>query len=558
MSYRQETIAHFQQKPDVSVLILGGGVNGIGLYRELALQGIDCLLVDKADFVAGASSKSSRMIHGGLRYLENREFELVSESLIERNRLLENAPHYVSPLKTTIPLLSWFGGLFRSIQIFLGFRARPGLRGIVPIKFGLMFYDWITRKQRLMPRHHFTSRKNSIEQMPEINEKIVATATYWDAWITQAERLCIEMIRDAREANAECHALNYAASFGVEDGAVVLKDEVAGDTFTVRPKIVINAAGSWVDKVNASLGLDTHYMSGTKGSHLVVESPALHRALAGQMAYYQHADGRVCIMFPFLGRVIMGTTDIAVEDPDMARCEEAEVDYILTTFKDAFPKITVTRDDVVFVYCGVRPLPASDRAFTANISRGHSFREIEPTAERPFPIHCIIGGKWTTFRALAEQAADQTLAYLERERICSTENLPIGGGKDCPRGDDERTAWVTRVARSSRLAEERVRDLLDRYGSVAEAMANAAGEQEPLKTLPSYGVGEIRRIAREEQVEHLTDLVCRRSTIAIIGLASDAVLRELAGIVGAELGWDEARQAAEVEQAFAEVRVPVH
>ena len=210
----------------VTVLILGGGINGAGLFRELALQGVDCLLVDKADFAAGASSKSSRMIHGGLRYLENREFKLVTESLLERNRLLDNAAHYVAPLKTTIPLFSWFGGLLKSALIFAGFKVAPGSRGVVPIKFGLWFYDFVTRKNPKTPKHFFTGKAESLQApRPAWTPGIVATATYWDAWITQAERLCIELIQDALRANPRCRALNYVAACRRQEWRGLLKTE---------------------------------------------------------------------------------------------------------------------------------------------------------------------------------------------------------------------------------------------------------------------------------------------------------------------------------------------
>jgi len=215
MTQRDTILEGLKDHPEVPVLILGGGVNGIGLLRELALQGVDCLLVDKADFVAGASSKSSRMIHGGLRYLENREFSLVRESLSERNLLLENAAHYVMPLRTTIPLFSWFGGLIRSTLIFMGLPVRPGARGAVGVKFGLWFYDFVTRKNRRTPTHFLTAREQALRDVPGLNPDIVATATYWDAWITQAERLCIELIQDARRANPRCRALNYVHAGGV-------------------------------------------------------------------------------------------------------------------------------------------------------------------------------------------------------------------------------------------------------------------------------------------------------------------------------------------------------
>ncbi len=558
MSQREETFEQIGRSAEVPVLILGGGVNGVGLFRELALQGVDCLLVDKSDFVAGASSKTSRMIHGGLRYLENRQFKLVRESLLERNRLLENAPHCVMPLKTTIPLPSRLGGLLRSMLIFLGFGVRSGQRGLVPVKFGLWFYDFITRKDRRTPKHYFTSKAESLRTMPGLRSDIVGTATYWDAWIAQAERLCIEMIQDARTANPNCRALNYVRPQGVEGGAVVLGDELTGRSVAVRPQVVVNATGAWVDITNETLGCQTHYMGGTKGSHLVVDCPALHEALDGRMVYYQYADGRVCIVFPFMDKVIMGSTDLRIDDPDEARCDANEIDYMLTALRAVFPDVELSRSNVVFAFCGVRPLPASEGEVLATVSRGHSLHVVEADSQRPFPMYCLVGGKWTTFRAFAEQVADRILGRLGAARRCSTEQMAIGGGKDFPKSAAAKAAWIARVAKASGLDEARISALLERYGTSAESYATSAGakDERPLTSLPDYTAGEIARIATDEYVEHLTDIVCRRSTIALLGKAHKPVLSELAEIAGDALGWDRDRQDKEIELALDDLRLP--
>ena len=548
MTWRNDILQNLKADPNVSVLILGGGINGVGLLRELALQDVDCLLVDKADFVAGASSKSSRMIHGGLRYLENREFRLVRESLSERNLLLENAAHYVMPLRTTIPLFSWLGGLLRSGLIFMGFLVRPGARGAVGVKVGLWFYDFVTRKDRKTPTHFLTSKEQALRDVPGLNPNIVATATYWDAWITQAERLCIELIQDARRANPRCRAINYVRPEGAGGDAVVLTDEVTGESVTVRPRVVINATGAWVDLTNAAFGVKTRFLGGTKGSHLVVDCKQLHEALGDRMVYYQYADGRVCIVFPFMDKVIMGSTDIRTDDPDSAACDEAEVEYMMETLRSVFPQVRIAREDVVFTFCGVRPLPASEGTVLANVSRGHSVRVIEPMPGREFPIYSLIGGKWTTFRAFAEQVADQVMARLGISRRCATEHLPIGGGKGCPADAAARAEWIVRMAQASGLPESRVAVLFERYGTQAEVYAFSAGAdaERPLRTLPAYTVGEIRRIAANEYVEHLADLVYRRSIIGLVGDAREGVLRELAQVAGEVLGWDPARIEREV------------
>ncbi|MFZ2641329.1 MAG: glycerol-3-phosphate dehydrogenase/oxidase [Verrucomicrobiia bacterium] len=551
MNWREEILQGLKNEPQVSVLILGGGINGAGLFRELALQGVDCLLVDKSDFCAGATSKSSRMIHGGLRYLENREFKLVAESLVERNRLLDNAAHYVAPLRTTIPLTSWFGGLIKSALIFAGFDLAPGNRGLVPITCGLTFYDLVTRHNPKTPRHFVTGKQKSLAATPGLRTDIVATATYWDAWITQAERLCFELIQDAIRANPRCRAINYVSVAGAQDGSVLLKDEATGQTIAARPRVVVNATGGWVDKTNAALGLATRYMGPTKGSHLVVDNKDLHHALDGRMVYYQHDDGRVCIVFPFLDKVIMGSTDIRVEDPDTVRCDEAEIEYMLTTLRSVFPGLKITREQIVFTFCGIRPLPRTGADVTAVISRGHSIRADEPAAGRAFPIYSLVGGKWTTFRAFAEQVADQLMARLGVQRKCSSEQLPIGGGKDFPAEPAGRSEWIRRVAQKTGLTESRVTTLLERYGTAAETYATSAtAEQErPLQSLPSYTIGEIEQIVANEYVEHLSDLVCRRSLIALLGNAREPILRELANIAAPRLGWNDARKEQEVKAA---------
>lgn len=557
---RDDILDCYAANGDVPVLILGGGVNGCGLLRELAAQGVDALLVDKADFVAGASSKSSRMIHGGLRYLENREFALVTESLLERNRLLTNAAHYVAPLKTTIPLTSRLGGLLRSMLIFLGFKIRPGERGMVPVKFGLWFYDFITRKNRKTPTHFITGRRESRRRMPGLREDIVATATYWDAWITEAERLCVELIHDARELHAACRAVNYCMPSAAAGGAVTLTDVETGRAVQVRPQVVVNATGAWVDQANRELGIETEFMGPTKGSHLVVDNPQLARELDGQMVYYQHADGRVCIVFPFMNKVIMGSTDIRVEDPETARCEADEVDYMLDTLRGVLPNIEIRRDQIVHVFCGCRPLAASGSKVTAVVSRGHSIRTVEPDQDRPWPVLSLVGGKWTTFRALAAEAADDVLARLGETRKTNTEDMPIGGGRQCPADENDRKQWVARVARETGASEARVADLLTRYGTRAEDYArreaDSADQARPLDALPDYTVGEIRRIAAEEDIRRLDDLVCRRSVIALLGRACEPALTELAAVAGDVLGWDPVRQADEVRRTLEELKLP--
>jgi glycerol-3-phosphate dehydrogenase len=556
MRTRESVWSGIKADPVCDVLILGGGVNGTGLLRELALQGLRCILIDKDDYAAGASSKSSRMIHGGLRYLENAEFKLVRESLHERNLLLKHAPHYVGPLRTTIPINSWFAGLLKSPLVFFGLPVTPGGRGALIVKLGLCFYDLITRNNRQIPRHFFLSKAKALAEIPELRNEIVCAATYWDAWISQPERLCLDMAREACRALPTCAALNYITAEKTDRDHVLLRDRASGDTLTVRPQMVVNATGAWVDFANGTLGVETHFMGGTKGSHLVIDNQALYDALGDRMVYYEHTDGRICIVFRVLDKVIMGSTDIRVVNPDDAVCEDAEIDYMMRTLKGVFPKLKLSHADIVHVFCGVRPLPASGLDYTSRVPRAHHLALSETDASRGFPIYSMIGGKLTTFRAFAEQAADKLLERLGRSRAVSTRERVYFGAAGYPIGEAEKQQWIARVAAANGLAGERVATLLERYGTEAERLAQRpeSAWRLPLKALPDYTVGEIRMIATEEQVLHLSDLVRRRSVITLLGRAGETALTELAEIVGDVLGWDAEHRSREIGLALTEAK----
>jgi len=225
---------------------------------------------------------------------------------------------------------------------------------------------------------------------------------------------------------------------------------------------------------------------------------------------------------------------------------------MLKAVQSIFPGITLKREQIVFSFCGARPLPRSGSDVTAAVSRGHSVRIDEPEQGRAFPIFSLIGGKWTTFRAFSEQIADRILARLKVQRKCGTEGLAIGGGKDFPVTPEQRAEWIKRVAQKAGLSEARVQVLLERYGTAAEkyALEAAAGKEQPLKSLPEYSVGEIEWMVANEYVVHLSDLVCRRSLIALLGQAREPASRELAEIAGRVLGWEEAIKLAEVQRAL--------
>ena len=542
---RQEILDGLRQSPKVDVCVIGGGINGISVFRELALQGLSVLLVEKHDYCSGASSALSRMVHGGLRYLENGEFKLVQESLVERDRLLRNAPHYVAPLPTTVPVFDIFSGLGNGIVRFLGLSRRPSRRGAVAIKAGLSIYDFLTRKRALMPRHQFRGRRTTLAKWPALNPDIKSSATYFDAWVSHPERLGIELLDDGLSAQPQARALNYAEITG-KDGSYTLRDSIDGTSVAIEPSLIINATGGWIDITNNTLltpyARPAPLMGGTKGSHLIIDNADLRDALADHMIYYENEDGRICILFPYLGKVLVGSTDIRVDDPETVRCEADERDYILQSLAFVLPGIPIRPEQIVFQFSGVRPLPASTDSFTGRIPRDHFCTVLEPSKGGP-PVFCMIGGKWTTFRSFGELAADMALARLGRRRRVATTDRPIGGGRAFPANA---FAWLTQMAANKGLSGGRMAELFARYGTDAEAIAGftAAG---PDAALPhaGYSMRELQFLIREEAVEHLDDLLLRRTTLAVSGELTLDMMDAALDLLAQEKRWTLAHRARE-------------
>jgi glycerol-3-phosphate dehydrogenase len=534
---RSQRIEEIARNGAFDVIVVGGGINGIGVFHDLAQQGLRVLLVEMNDYCSGCSAAPSRMIHGGLRYLENGEVSLVRESLAERDRLLRNAPHLVRPLPTTVPIERFASGLANAALHFLGFTGRPRPRGALPIKLGLMLYDAITRTGRMLPRHRFRGKAATRAAFPALRPSLRFSATYYDAWISHPERLGIELIGDAMAANPQAMALNYAR-LALADGGLTLKDEETGRVISVTARMIVNATGAWIDDSAASLGarLNERLVSGTKGSHLILDNPALIAALDGQMIYFEHSDGRVCIVFPYLGRVLAGSTDLRVDKAGRTACTPEERDYILSALQGLFPTIPVPPDQIVYAYSGIRPLPVSDADFTGRISRGHAVRRLHGTV----PQVGMVGGKWTTYRAFAEATVDLVLADLGLTRRVSTRDLTIGGGTGY--SDQLASGLVTRMG----LTGERAAYLVDLYGACAGQVAEFCGvDDRPLPGVPMTA-GEVRWAVAREQAVHLADVLQRRSPLAIRGLLSRPLVAAVARVMAVELGWSEARTKGEI------------
>jgi glycerol-3-phosphate dehydrogenase len=556
MDQGETGFAALRARPYADVLIVGGGVNGLATFRDLALQGVDVALVERADFVSGASAASSHMIHGGVRYLENGEFRLVHEAVTERNALLRTAPHYVRPLQTTIPIFSTFSGILSAPLRFLRHGAgKPSERGAILIKIGLVIYDSFSRGGGRVPRHTFHGRRRSLARLPHLNPGVKYTATYWDASLHDPERLAIDLLRDGLAAgDGRARAANYTAAVGTDAGRVVLRDLETGEDLVFAASVVVNASGPWTDLTNLALGDPTSYMGGTKGSHIVIDNPDLLAATGGRELFFEHKDGRIVLIYPLKGRVLVGTTDLEHDMADPIVCTEAEVDYFLDLIAHVLPDVEVDRSQIVYRFAGVRPLPGHGDLAPGFVSRDYRI-EAEPLAGRNDPtVLSLVGGKWTTFRASAEHLADRTLELLAHPRRRSTKGLAIGGGKGYPTTERSRRRWLADYEHAIGLA--RAATLLDRYGTVAAEVIQAIADDPadaPLATVPGYSTAELRHLARTESVVHLDDILQRRSSLAFVGSVSAESAAEVAEAVAPVMGWDDEAVRVEVQRALARV-----
>jgi glycerol-3-phosphate dehydrogenase len=411
------------------VLILGGGINGAAAARELVLNGVPVWLVDTADLAFGATAYSSRLIHGGLRYLEFGEFSLVKESLDERARLLRLAPHLVKPLRLFIPVRNSWGGLTQAAGKFLGLplgSKKTVHRGLRVVQLGLWLYDRYAKDGSLPPR---SLHQPGEEGVPAVSTSVARQLwAYSDAQITFPERLVIDLLADAREIARQqgigFRLLTYHRATLRGATVELIPTDGADVVATLEPAAIVNATGAWVDTTLARLGTpSSRLMGGTKGSHFVTYQPRLADLLKGQAVYTEARDGRPVFLLPFCGGTLVGTTDIPFEgDPAAAVATEQELEYLLSVVSEVFPDAGLTRGDITMHQCGVRPLPFVDAKTPATITRRHQLAWNEAS---PVPLVSLVGGKLTTCRSLAEETAAAVLARLGKPIATTSRERPI-------------------------------------------------------------------------------------------------------------------------------------
>ena len=544
---RKNILEALQKDPEVDVLVVGGGINGAGVFRDLALNGVNVLLIDRGDFCSGTSATSSHMAHGGIRYLENGEFRLVEEAVTERNRMIVNAPHLVQPLPTVIPIFKIWSGLLNAPLKFLNLLDRPSERGALVIKIGLIFYDSFTRKQKTVPRHKFFGKKETEARYPYLNRDVKYSALYYDGQLLSPERMTVEIILDGEEEGNHAKALNHASFQSVKEKKVEIKDEESGKTFMVKPKIIINAAGPWIDYINGNAGLKTKYIGGTKGSHLVIKNDELRKAVGVSEFFFENKDGRIVLCLPFFDKVIIGTSDLPIEHPDDAVCTPEEEKYFIEMVKRVFPTIKITQEQIVFRFSGVRPLEYMQAKTTGQITRDHSIKE---DVVNGLPVLSLVGGKWTSFRAFSAQVTDHALNYLAKSRKAGTEDLPIRGGAGYPINVEKQVAYQQKIAKEYGLSEDYTGALVERYGTYAEKIAVQIKSKngKPMKSIENWNTAELQFILETEKPLHLDDVFLRRSTIGWLGNASEDVIEEFADTMAKTCGWNAGKKKEEIER----------
>jgi glycerol-3-phosphate dehydrogenase len=516
----------------LDVIVIGAGINGAGIARDAAMRGLSVLLLDKGDVASGTTSYSTRLIHGGLRYLEHGEVGLVRESLRERERLFKIAPHLVQPLPLLIP--SYQGNR----------------RGPLLIRAGMIAYDALSPGKSL-PHHQALNREAARKRVPGLARNGLRGAMlYYDGQVEFAERLALENALDARDHGAllrTYHQVDQILNRGGKVSGVAGHDLLTGAPFRATAAIVVNVAGPWVDSVLAETEMtgSRRMIGGTKGSHIVVD-PFPGNPAVGVYAE-SHFNGRPFFIIPWNEAFLIGTTDTRYDGClGWMTADDREIDWLLAEANRLIPDAGLTRADIRYSYAGVRPLPASPGAEEGSVSRRHMIVD-HARHGGPRGLLSVVGGKLTTYRELAEQVVDVALRIGKRPSVRSrTAEIPLPGGRTPQPWLEFKRAFMREAEMPTRSTEH----LLRVYGSRAiEVLAMATTPELRAVIDPESGAiaAEVPWAFRQEGARTLADLLARRS---MIGLGSNAGVGadvSAARVARETLGWDEARHNSEID-----------
>ncbi|GII90845.1 glycerol-3-phosphate dehydrogenase/oxidase [Sinosporangium siamense] len=513
---------------ELDVVVVGGGVVGAGVALDAATRGLSVGLVEARDFASGTSSRSSKLIHGGVRYLEQLNFDLVREALQERALLMQRiAPHLVRPVPFLFPLthLGW---------------ERPYVGAGLALYDSLGFSFGFTRG---VPVHRHLSRTRALRLAPALRRSAFTGAVqYWDAQVDDA-RYVMTMLRTAATYGARIASRNRVMGFlreGERVTGVRARDLESGTEMDIRARQVVNATGVWTDDIQAMVGgRGQIHVRASKGIHLVVPRDRIH-SLTGIIL---RTEKSVLFVIPWGRHWIVGTTDTEwTLDKVHPAASRGDIDYVLDHV-NAVLSVPLTRDDVEGVYAGLRPLLAGESDETSKLSREH-------VVTHPVPgLVMVAGGKYTTYRVMARDAVDAVAHGLDQRVPPScTDRIPLAGG------EGYQALWNARhrLAHSSGLHVARIEHLLRRYGSLIDEVLQLI-EQDPSLGRPLSGAddylrAEIVYAATHEGARHLNDVLTRRTHISIETFHRGlAVAAEAAELMAGPLGWDGEHIKREVE-----------
>ncbi|NJN30895.1 MAG: glycerol-3-phosphate dehydrogenase/oxidase [Synechococcales cyanobacterium RM1_1_8] len=536
------------------LIVIGGGINGAATARDAALRGLKTLLIDKGDF-GGAVGWSSRLIHGGLRYLEYLEFNLVRESLRERELLLRNAPHLVQPLQMTIP-------------IYRGSKRGPQLVQLGMILYDLLSFDRTVPGHRMLKPAPFGQLFRGVK-----GDRLTGAAQYFDAQAAHAEQLCLENVLSAQAAGAT--VLNYSAATRLtqpSQGGLVesltIENLRSGETVELdtRQAILINTAGPWVDKVLERGWQNGHaqplspqrWIGGTKGSHIIVD-PFPGAPSGGALYVEAETDGRPYFIIPWLGKYLIGTTDLRTTDaPDDLKASDAEIDYLLAETNRILPQAQLRREDVRFTYSGMRPLPYAKGQKTSSITRSHVV--VDHSSAEGGGIRnliSLVGGKLTTYRQVGEELTDAAYRKLGKAvPICTTGDRPLPGAEGLT--PDALTQAVqkyrTDAAPDQQLSLATLEHLFNTYGMRAWAVLKLVDEAPDLAQTLQPDLPDIRAqvvyAVETELAQTLVDLGFRRLLTAHRSNYGRDALAATVETLQRHCGWTE----AECDRQFQDYR----
>lgn len=513
-------------KSGYDVVIVGGGVNGLGTAWDAALRGFKVLLVEKGDIGSGTSSWSSRMIHGGLKYLEKYDVPLVRESLKEREWLVKSAPHLVRELRFIIPF-------YKNNQ-----------NSAMILRLGMIAYD-ILSFDKSLKSFEFFSRKKILEKEPGLNPKdLKGGCAYSDAQVDYSERLCYEIALAAKEAGAEILTHVKAIDLNISNGkvnSIKIKDELSGEEVDVPTKIVINDAGPWIDDVWPKEHISLPRMNGgTKGTHLVLHS---FPGAPSDAFYYESDDARPMMVIPWKDRYLIGSTDIPfVGDLDTASATQDEYDYILYETNKVLPEAKLTKKDVIYAYTGVRPLPYSEGSKVSDITRRH---KIVDHKDKYDGLYTLVGGKLTTFRQVGEDFGDILSKRLGKNVKCKTRKMKLPGGNITSMEE------LRNQIKNTGINETLIKRLADQYGTIGVKLSKFIMEkperQEIIDEAFGLTVGEVEWAVTFEEAYRLSDVIARRIMTGLeddLGLGS---IEPVSKICAKILDWNEERRLQEIE-----------